>query len=680
MKYLIILALVLGGASLAQAQRIILDLPTKAGELTLFPEVGKPNNYYYVADKARLAVDAAGTPQFSFLRYVTNERALAGEAERLQGEGGGILHAVVSLAVTEEQLTAARQELRRTNAEGQIIGPVVYKSGTFGLVTSFNDDNGELTKELVGLGQAPILDGQQAAISMHLTKLGATLLWKSFQTAAPDISFSFMMTMGGYRLPKEATIEADWEDVYESMEIGLKAGYGGKTTVQAGAGAGANGGTASQGGAAGNRTANAARNSGNGEDAAPAPRDSPADNDETPPADTDGGDNNDTSPTAVDTTGQGSGGETPAMAAAPALTSGGTSGGAGGGVSATSEMPYYFGADLKFQFEKLRKDGAIRITQMGSDAKMDELINLAYGKLADMMFERVESGSSGQGDPAAALRALRGNNESASTPVSGITFSFRLKEKRRTGTFRMDLNKWTTDELVMRFDENIGNLTRYIDDPDHFVQVNTDDDLYRQRNIYPILDGYNAQDFGEYINFVNVRLKKDHGNGVTTDRDVRIDRNNFNQSGNNFALVYGWNGEKSRANWMNYEYEVLWSFFGDVEVREPVQTTSFSAINLAAPYRKKEIEFQADPDLLAEQEVRMVSVEVFYDVGGKEFTKQVILNPSRDQLSEKTEYLTGAADGGYEYQITWRLRGNRVVRSERMAATDGLLFVDELPN
>jgi hypothetical protein len=589
MKYLIILALVLGGAGLANAQRIILDLPTKAGELTLFPEVGEPNNFYFVSDKAQLAVDDNGSPRFSFLRYVTNTKSEVGQPDNAQGEGGGIVHAVVSLAVSEEQLDEARRELRRIKPEGEIIGPVIFKSGTFGLVTSFADANGELGSKVVGLGQAPILDGQQAAISMHLTRLGATLLWNSFQTSTPDISFSFMMTMDGYRLPKEAVIEANFEDLYESMEFGLKAGVGGTVT-----------GVATKGTA-----------------------------------------------------------------------------------TAVAEAPVYFGAELKAQFEKLHRDGAIKITQIGSDEGMDKLLELAYTKLADVMFDRVEAQSSDQMSPQQMMGMARGGgagqSQQSAPPVSGVTFSFEMKKKRRTGTFRLDLNKWTTDELVMRFDENIGNLSRFKGNQQHFHQINTDDDLYRQRNIYPILDGYNAKDFGEYINSVTVRLKKDHGNGVTTDKDIRIDRENFSQSGNAFALVYGWNGEKSRKDWMSYEYEVLWSFFGDVEHHEPMQTATFSTINLAAPYRKKEIEFQADFDLLKEQEIRMVSIDVYYEIGGKEFTKQVILNPSRDRLSERTEYLTGMEDQGYEYQITWRLRGNRSIKSERQRATDGLMFVDELP-
>jgi len=33
----------------------------------------------------------------------------------------------------------------------------------------------------------------------------------------------------------------------------------------------------------------------------------------------------------------------------------------------------------------------------------------------------------------------------------------------------------------------------------------------------------------------------------------------------------------------------------------------------------------------------------------------------------------------YDYQIDWRLKGNRVLTSGRKTASDAILFVDDLP-
>ena len=85
--------LALAGAASAQ-QQILLDKPVRAGELILFPDLNDANAYYYVVDKPKLATDANGKPQFSFLRYVENVAGTGGADAPREGEGGGIVHAV----------------------------------------------------------------------------------------------------------------------------------------------------------------------------------------------------------------------------------------------------------------------------------------------------------------------------------------------------------------------------------------------------------------------------------------------------------------------------------------------------------------------------------------------------------------------------------------------------------
>ena len=61
-------------------QQILLDKPVRGGELILFPDLADELSYYYVVDKPKLATDANGRPQFSFLRYAENVRGTAGAA------------------------------------------------------------------------------------------------------------------------------------------------------------------------------------------------------------------------------------------------------------------------------------------------------------------------------------------------------------------------------------------------------------------------------------------------------------------------------------------------------------------------------------------------------------------------------------------------------------------------
>jgi hypothetical protein len=663
------------------AQQIILDKPLKAGDLTLFPDMTDQTQYYYIADQAKLAVDENGKPHFSFLRYVDGASAQSNSSIGEVG-GGGIVHAVVSLAVTEEQIDEARQALRRLDSKGTLQGPVIFESGRFALVSSFTAQNGELARQVVGIGKAPILDGQKAAVSIFLTKLGSQLLWESFKTSTPDISFSFEMTLGGFRLPKRAKIDANFEDIYKSFDLGVQAGYnigGGQSDNSNNRNSGNNTRRNNRESNAENSTPDPAESTevesteeGTEEITSEEPESEVPETEEPETAEPESSGEAETEPEEASGDPETEEGETDdIMGAAP--TRNNRSGGGG----------FYIGAEIQYVFEELKKTGAIKVEQFGDDEDIDNLVSTACNKLADLMFDQIESNASTQPDMGRMLNQLNRNRQNQQQQqqekLNGIMVSFKMKEKRRTGEFHFDLNKWTNDEIVMRFDHPIGDLSKYQNDDSVFRMVNTDDPAYDQREIVSIIDGYNAEDFGEYINFVSVHMQKKHAKGHITDREIIINRDNFNRQGNNFSMVYGWHGDNDRSKWMEYQYEILWSFFGDVEYKESFQPSTFNAINLAPPYQKYKVEIEADPELLKDQEVRMVTVKLYYKVEGKEFMKQVTLIPHRERLSEQLEYISPPSNPVYEYEIIWRLKGNRVVESGRISSSDSFLFADELP-
>ena len=88
--------------------------------------------------------------------------------------------------------------------------------------------------------------------------------------------------------------------------------------------------------------------------------------------------------------------------------------------------------------------------------------------------------------------------------------SFEMKRVHQRGIFKIDLNKYTTDNLTLRFDENIGDMRSLMKEGDNFRQVNLDDPLYKQRELVVFVDGMNAKDFGDYVNFATVQMRKHH--------------------------------------------------------------------------------------------------------------------------------------------------------------------------
>ncbi|HDR16551.1 MAG TPA: hypothetical protein ENN79_13930, partial [Desulfobacteraceae bacterium] len=211
----VVILLVVFWAPPACSQEINLDKMERCGDLVCYQSLKEADVFYYLPDRPRLAMKN-GRPQFSFLKYARVQET--GEAGTGRAEGGGIVHFLVTYGADESRVRAAEAALQQTHENGRIAGPIVYRTGSFALVTSFTEGAETLTRT-VAVGRAPLMEGQKAAASIALTREGAELLWESFQSSTPDISIVFDMEFAGVREPYEATLEADWQRVSQHHRV-----------------------------------------------------------------------------------------------------------------------------------------------------------------------------------------------------------------------------------------------------------------------------------------------------------------------------------------------------------------------------------------------------------------------------------------------------------------------------
>lgn len=598
MKKCLFLFLVLGAlAQWLPAQNVYLDKPVLAGKLTCFPDIANPNNYYFLPNKLRLGVGADGSPQFSFLMFVRNTRAEDGGATPREGEGGGVVHAVVELYISDEEKKDAERELKRMvkNDQATLLGPIIYKGGTMSLVSSIANKEGGYSKVILGLGPAPVLAGNKAAVSILLTKEGSKILWETFKTPTPDMSFSFVMDVAGYRSPIAAWIDVDFDKVYESHNINAGLKY---------------------------------RSGGNG----------------------------------------------------------GTTGGTNGGkTSSSGGTPIMLGAEVNLMFEEMRQTGAIKVGGPQGDEKFEEIIKICYTKMLEMLFDQTNPNQQTQPDFNSMLNSANQLNRSTSKRDSAanaggleLSVAYKFKQTRRTGKFRMDLNRSMSDQLKIRFDENLGKINC----PSCFRQINLDDPMFRQRGVLVSVDGMDADQFKKFINYVSVSMRKTHGNGEITSDEVRIGVPEMEKTGNVFQLQYGWKDEKDaqRDRWLQYQYKTSWSLFGNQVVESEWMNTDNFTINVSPPVRPFGVDIEASPELLKQQEVRSVNVKFYYNPGNGERMEQVnVRATAATPTASRVEFVLPDGKYDYDYEVTWLLSGNREVKSGRLKGSTTLLYVDELP-
>ena len=263
-------------------------------------------------------------------------------------------------------------------------------------------------------------------------------------------------------------------------------------------------------------------------------------------------------------------------------------------------------------------------------------------------------------------------------PTTAVVVSYSMRTVRQSGVFRIDLNKYTIDNISLRFDQNVGSIKC----TDCFRQINLDDPLYKQREIFATMDGYNADDFQKYINSVAVTFRKKHENSEYTNYDMIIDRTKFNQQGNNFSFLYGWKGDNNRLKWRDYEYKTVWNFFGGATLESPWTKSDLPSLTLSPPYVRKVIDIEMDQAAVDREGIRSAEVKVMFKVEGKEMVRQVRLNPKSGLLTAQIEVLMPAAylklEPKYEYETSWILTNGTTKNSVRKSSTGLVIFADQM--
>lgn len=210
------------GVSLDSENRIdvVLDDGTK---VVLYGEAAadtatKSNNYRYLPVNLRLSERPDGTPEFQFLRYVTEERKDQG------GVGGALIHLLMEWGLTNEQERQLRRILRDQYDEANLVGAVELQpqgeSGKFQIISGTLTDEG-LTQSLVTSGKAPLVPGGKAAVAARFDANGAALMSKTFDgtVSVSDLSFVLNFTYSTLMPRAKGAVVIDWEKLNRSVDV-----------------------------------------------------------------------------------------------------------------------------------------------------------------------------------------------------------------------------------------------------------------------------------------------------------------------------------------------------------------------------------------------------------------------------------------------------------------------------
>lgn len=342
---------------------------------------------------------------------------------------------------------------------------------------------------------------------------------------------------------------------------------------------------------------------------------------------------------------------------------------------------YFIGAEVDIALQRLMQNNAIRLVSRGEHSSTEALLNTVYSKILELLFSKTEEPPppSQQESALDSLTKLISGASSRTTYLS-LTESYRLKEMSSSGHTVLNFNHQAVSKRTALITFNIGDLyKKYGEDGNYFKSVNLADPIYSQREVLVSVDGSLLNDFDKYINSVSVTIKKDHENGTSTIGEVVVDRNTFTQKANRFSVVYGWDGDKDRAKWLEYQYRVRWSFLDGAVLEEDWRTTNSPMINVVPPYERHEVSVEGDPQTMKQAGVRYSLVKVSYDFFGKTKTKQILIRVKDKPVQETIELIQPKGEYRYTYEVKWGLQEGQEISKPPTDDSSGIIFIDEMP-
>lgn len=348
---------------------------------------------------------------------------------------------------------------------------------------------------------------------------------------------------------------------------------------------------------------------------------------------------------------------------------------------------YFVSADVDVAFEKLRKDGAIKLISHGSDASMEKLVETVYDKLLTLMFAPVkpetipEDQRGGLFSALGALMRPDGALGSRNTTGFGLNVAFQKKDLRTVGKSHLYFKGRSEKKLNHFITFNIGDLyRRYGTNKNIFKDIDIGDPFFKQREIILGVDGDIEKEFSALINSVTVIVEKKHRTGEPTLRTAVITKQSFSNGRLSLPtpIIYGNKNDSDKVAWLNYSYKTIWQFQGGGTLETDWTATSASMINLYTPFSRKTVSLDGNLQEIANRGFRTAVVQIEYSFFGIRKKQQLTVRPAENINDKKFEITLPNEVEEVDYSITWfGANGQKtIVRGKDMT---GVIFIDEIP-
>jgi hypothetical protein len=230
----------------------------------------------------------------------------------------------------------------------------------------------------------------------------------------------------------------------------------------------------------------------------------------------------------------------------------------------------------------------------------------------------------------------------------------------KSNKFYLNLSKTTTIKVPVHSSGNIGGIYQaHGQDPRYFRIVNMNDPAFQKREVFFQVDGEYLDAFNDLVNFVAVNFRKKYPNGHEDVTEKLLFNATDLKAGVNLKSISFPRLGVENANWIEYEYQILWSLKGDTRViRIPSDEnkwikSSDPAVSLVLPFKKEYIEVDADRALFKEKNTVSANVSFAAIIAGKPTSMRSLTLRASDAESNAKISVYHDPNTSVVYRTTW---------------------------
>ncbi|MGI9543437.1 MAG: hypothetical protein ACR2MX_09270, partial [Cyclobacteriaceae bacterium] len=325
--------------------------------------------------------------------------------------------------------------------------------------------------------------------------------------------------------------------------------------------------------------------------------------------------------------------------------------------------------------------------------EMDGILNLVTDKLTELLFdaqtgwakipeqeEAIEEGQIKGRQKRGLFRRFFGGAKNQPY-ISDNQFVLKKREDVRSNTFYLNLSKSTSIKVPIH---TSGNLSGVYDslgvDDRYFRVVNLDDLDFQKREVHFQIDGNYIDSFEDLINFVSINFRKTSADNPDITETLLFNRKDLEEGKDLKTIIYPRLGNEE-ADWLDYEYQVVWSLIGNNEaINYPTSksewaSTNTSAISLIPPFKKMILEVDADRALFKEKGAHSVHVKLLTILGGRPMVLRNLLLREDDVENIDKVSLYYDENEPLAYQITWYSTQGKVEKPIEVLSGDYLFLM-----